>query len=166
MATITLGSASSSSTTIANHQWKAMPTVLEAVIEFAAAATSKGSALAAADVIEALRVPANSYILHVGVEVLVAVTGASSDTTIDVGTGADVDQWVDGYDLDAVVAGAFATPVAIATTEPRRYLASADTVDVLFATATTAPTAGKVRVFALIVNFTQPEFVGLAQIGD
>lgn len=166
MATISLASSSSAKTTFTNRQWKAVPVVFEAVIDFSVLAAKKGSTVVATDVIEVLRIPVNTYIDHAGLEVLEVVTGGSADVTVDLGTGADVDQWVDGYDLDAATAGAFATPVAIATTEPRRYFAASDTIHLTLATATTVPTAGKVRIFALGVNFTQAESVGLAQIGD
>lgn len=166
MATISLGSSKSAHTTFTNRQWKAVPVVFEAVVDFSKLAALKGSTVAASDLIEVLRIPANTYIDHAGLEVLEVVTGGSSDVTADLGTGADVNQWVAGFDLDTAAAGAFAPPVAIAITEPRRYFAASDTIDLILATGTTIPTAGKVRIFALGVNFTQAELVGLAQIGD
>ncbi len=45
----------------------AVPYLVDVTVDFAAAATAKGSALAAADVIEALSVPANTLILNVSV---------------------------------------------------------------------------------------------------
>lgn len=156
----------STSTTYATHAWKAVPTVYSNVIDWAEAAVVKGSALANADVIEALRIPAGSIIMQAGLKTIVAPTGASSDVTVDLGvTGGDVDQWVDGYDLDAGTAGQIATPVAAGTTDPMLYLASSDTIDILFVTATTPPTAGKVQVSALVLNLFATEEVGLAQVG-
>lgn len=128
----------------------AVPYLVDVVVDFADAATEKGSALAAADVIEALSVPANTCILNAGLEVITAAGGESSDVTYDLGvTGVDADVFVDGFDGDAAAAGAYAQnaaafqPVVIGT---------ADTIDLLIATATTAPTSGKVRVWAVLMN--------------
>lgn len=122
----------------------------EVLIDFAAAATAKGSALAAADVIQAISVPANTLVLNAGLEVITAAGGESADVAVDLGvTGVDADVFVDGFDLDAATAGAYAQnaaayqPVVIAT---------ADTIDLLIQAATTAPTSGVVRVWAVLMD--------------
>ncbi len=127
----------------------AVPYLVDVTVDFAAAATAKGSALAAADVIEALSVPANTVILNAGMEVITALGGESSDTTFDLGTGVDVDNFVDGFDADAATAGAYAQNAA--AFQPIMN-ATADTIDLLIATATTAPTSGEVRVWAVLMN--------------
>lgn len=127
-----------------------MPYFKEVLIDFAAAATAKGSALAAADVIEAISVPANTMILNAGLEVITAAGGESSDNTLDLGTGVDVDNFVDGFDLDAAAAGAYAQNAA--AFQPIIVGAAADTIDLTIATATTAPTSGVVRVFAVLMD--------------
>ena len=127
-----------------------MPYFVEQEIDWAAAATAKGGVLAAADVIEAIDVPANTVVLNAGLEVTVAAGGESNDNTLDVGiTGVDADCFVDGFDLDAAAAGAYAQNAA--AYQPL-VVATADTIDVLIATATTAPTSGKIRVWALMCN--------------
>lgn len=127
-----------------------MPYFVEKTIDFAAAATAKGSALAAADIIEAIDVPAGTMVLNAGLQVVTAATGESSDNTLDVGiTGVDADCFVDGFDLDAAAAGAYAQNAA--AFQPL-IVATADTIDVLIATATTAPTGGKVRVWAVLCD--------------
>ena len=94
MATITtLAGAASAGRTVG-----AVPYLVDVTVDFAAAATAKGSALAAADVIEALSVPANTVILNAGMEVITVLGGESSDTTFDLGTGVDADNFVDGFD--------------------------------------------------------------------
>ena len=145
MATISIAAGATAGRTVGS-----VPYLVDAVVDFAVAATEKGSALAAADVIEALSVPANTCILNAGLEVITAAGGESSDTTYDLGvTGIDADVFVDGFDGDAAAAGAYAQnaaafqPVVIGT---------ADTIDLLIATATTAPTSGKVRVWAVLMN--------------
>ena len=128
-----------------------MPYFVEKEIDWAAAATAKGSALAAADVIEAIDVPANTVVLNAGLEVTVAAGGESSDNTLDVGiTGVDADCFVDGFDLDAAAAGAYAQNAA--AFQPVVIGSAADTIDLLIATATTAPTSGAARVWAVLMN--------------
>lgn len=145
MATITtLAGAASAGRTVG-----AVPYLVDVTVDFAAAATAKGSALAAADVIEALSVPANTVILNAGMEVITALGGESSDTTFDLGTGVDADNFVDGFDADAAAAGAYAQNAA--AFQPI-VAGTADTIDITIATATTAPTSGEVRVWAVLMN--------------
>jgi hypothetical protein len=127
-----------------------MPYFKEVLIDFAAAATAKGSALAATDVIEAISVPANTMILNAGFEVITVAGGESNDTTVDLGTGVDADGFVDGFDLDAAAAGAYGQNAA--AFQPIVVGGTADTIDLTIATATTAPTSGVVRVFAVLMD--------------
>jgi len=127
-----------------------MPYFKEVLIDFAAAATAKGSALAATDVIEAISVPANTMILNAGFEVITVAGGESSDNTLDLGTGVDADGFVDGFDLDAAAAGAYAQNAA--AFQPIVVGGTADTIDLTIATATTAPTSGVVRVWAVLMD--------------
>ena len=127
-----------------------MPYFKEVLIDFAAAATAKGSALAAADVIEAISVPANTMIINAGLEVITVAGGESNDTTVDLGvTTTEPDNFVDGFDLDAAAAGAYAQNAA--AFQPL-VIGTADTIDVLIATATTAPTSGVIRVWAVLMD--------------
>jgi hypothetical protein len=127
-----------------------VPYLVDKVIDFAAAATAKGSALAAADVIECISVPANTCVLNAGFEVITVAGGESSDTTYDLGTGVDADVFVDGFDGDAAAAGAYAQNAA--AFQPIVVGATADTIDLTIATATTAPTSGTLRVWAVLVS--------------
>lgn len=143
------------------------PYLAEVFIDFADAATAKGSALAAADVIEAIYVPAGTIVLTGGIQVVEAATGESADVALDLGvTGVDADVWVDGFDLDAAVAGDFAqNPAAF---QPVVVGAAADTVDVLIQAATTAPTGGVIRVFAVLCDAANSPVgpAGIAQVGS
>jgi len=130
---------------------KKLPYVLEAQVDFAEAATAKGSDLAAADVIQALTIPAESLILGVWLRVDEATTGTATNVTIDLGiTGGDVDQFVDGFDLDGASAGAYAAQVAAGSVN--HLLATADTIDILIAGMTGTLLTGKVTVGALVVD--------------
>lgn len=127
-----------------------VPYLVDVSIDFAAAATEKGSALAAADIIECINVPANTLILNAGIEVITVLGGESSDTTFDLGvTGVEADNFIDGFDADAATAGAYAQNAA--AYQPL-VNATADTIDLLIATATTAPTSGVVRVWAVLMD--------------
>jgi hypothetical protein len=127
-----------------------MPYFVEKTIDFAAAATAKGTALAAADVIEVIDVPAGTMVLNAGLQVITVATGESNDTTVDLGiTTTEPDIFVDGFDLDAAAAGAYAQNAA--AYQPL-VVGTADTIDLLIATATTAPTGGTVRVWAVLCD--------------
>lgn len=127
-----------------------MPYFVEKTIDFAVAATAKGEALAAADVIEVIDVPAGTMVLNAGLQVTAVATGESNDNTLDLGiTGVDADCFVDGFDLDAAAANAYAQNAA--AFQPL-IVGTADTIDLLIATATTAPTGGKVRVWAVLCD--------------
>jgi hypothetical protein len=135
-----------------------LPYVVEKTIDFAVATTAKGGALAAADVIEAIDVPAQSVVLNAGYEVTATITG---DVTIDLGvTGVDADVFVDGAVLAAATAvGTFAQNAA--AYQPV-VLGAADTVDLLIAASSTAISAGKVRVWALVVDVSDKDAPGEA----
>jgi hypothetical protein len=126
------------------------PYLVEKEIDFAAAATAKGSALAAADVIEAISVPAGTMVINAGLQVVTANVGGSNDVALDLGvTGVDADVFVDGFDYDAAAAGDYAQNAA--AFQPV-VIGAADTIDLLIQAATTAPTGGKVRVWALLMG--------------
>jgi hypothetical protein len=125
------------------------PYFVEASIDLAAAATAKGSALAANDIITCLNIPANTVILHAGAECTATPAGGTSDS-FDLGvTGGDVDNFVDGFALTgSAAAGDYApTPVAYAPV----IVASADTLDMLLL-GTTPSTSGTIRVFAILMD--------------
>jgi hypothetical protein len=101
------------------------------------------------DVIRCIDVPAETVILHAGVEVL---TACSSSVVIDIGiTGSsagfsDPDAFVDAYDAT----GASYAPRDVADAAPVLTCKVADTIDALMAGA--ASTAGKIRVFAILCD--------------
>ena len=127
-----------------------VPYLVDVEIDFAAAATAKGDVLAAADVIECISVPANTLVLNAGFEVITAAGGESADNAWDLGvTDIDADVFVDGFDGDAAAAGAYAQNAA--AFQPV-VIGSADTIDLLIQAATTAPTSGVLRVWAVLVD--------------
>lgn len=145
-----------------NHR----PYLIEREVDLAAAATAKGSALAQADVIEALDVPAQTLILWAGAEKTAAMTGTSTDLTFDVGiTGVDADAFVDGWDFDAASVGAYGT-IPAATIGGKYLVTTADTIDILFATQTGTVTGGKVRVWAVVIDVDGLDAPGIAAAGS
>lgn len=122
---------------------------MEVEIDLAAAATAKGSALAAADTINALTIPANTVVLFAGMECTQTPAGGTG-TVLDLGVkGGDTDAFVDGFAYDSASAGDYAV---LANTAAPIAFGSAGTVDVLIQAATTVSTSGKVRVFARLLD--------------
>jgi hypothetical protein len=114
------------------------PYLVENTIDISAINSDAGAAQN--DVLQVLDIPAETLVLHAGIEVLTAL---SSSVTLDLGiTGGDVDTFVDG-DTNA-------TGYSVLTNTARPVIASADTLDVLVLSA--ASSAGKIRVFALLCD--------------
>ena len=114
------------------------PYLVENTIDISAINSDAGAAQN--DVLQVLDIPAETLILHAGIEVLTAL---SSSVTLDLGiTGGDVDTFVDG--------DANATGYSVLTNTARPVIASADTLDLLVLSA--ASSAGKVRIFALLCD--------------
>lgn len=142
-----------------------VPYFIENSVSLAAAITEKGSALAQSDVIEVLDIPANSVILAAGFEVTTAMTGTSTDATLDMGvTGGDVDNFVDGFDLDAASAGDYAAQPAAFS--PVVVGGTADTIDLLIVTQTGTITGGVLRCWALVVDIDARNAPGIAALGS
>lgn len=126
-----------------------VPYLVDMTIDFAAAAAAKESALAAADIIECINVPANTVVLTAGLEVVTALAGESADTRLLLGvTGGDVDAFVASWDATAATAGTYAPAAA---TVPVVF-GAADTIDLEIDAASTAPTGGVLRVWAVMMD--------------
>lgn len=138
------------------------PYVVEYELNYADALTAKGSALAAADIIEVINIPANTVVLGAGARVKVAAD--STTLTVHVGTGVDNDEWVASLDGKATAgtSGADLNP----DTNWKTYDA-ADTIDVTLATLTGTLTTGKLLVYALMMDVSDmPNKIGIAQVGS
>ena len=148
MATITTLSNAVGAATQPSRSVRNMPYVVENTINLASAVTAKGSALAAADVIEALQIPAQSIVLAAGFEITSAVTGSC---TVSLGvTGVTAAAYVSAFAVTGSTAvGTYATP---ATAGYPIVSQAADTIDLLLVTETTTLSAGSIRVFAVIVD--------------
>jgi len=111
---------------------------------------AEGPAPSTADVLQVLSIPANTMIMAAGVEVLeVAVQNTGTDATVDVGTSTDDDEWVVAFDIDGAAVGAYGPISAAATTQ---IDGAANTLDLTFAGTGASFTAGKLRVFAMLMD--------------
>ncbi len=101
------------------------------------------------DVVECLTIPANTRVIHAGVQVVESATqNTGTDATVTLGA-ADADEFVAAFDIDGAADLAYApsaTPAADVT------LATADTLDLTFAGSGATFTAGKLRVYAWMVD--------------
>ncbi len=128
----------------------------EVELDFAAISAARTAAGAAAigagDGVEAIRIPAKSLVMAVGVDVTTAEGGT---LTLDVGDGSDADGWLDGVNANTVAS--YCSAAALAEGAPNtfvgygagKYYAAADTIDVI---TVNAADAAVVRVWALVVD--------------
>ena len=105
-----------------------------------------------ADTVQCITLPANTHILHAGVQV---VTSATMDTgtnaTVTLGA-ADVDEYVTAFDIDGASDLAYAPSV---TPSAEVVLATADTLDLTFAGDGATFSAGSLRVYALLMDVSE-----------
>lgn len=124
------------------------PYFVEVEIDLAAAATAKGSALVATDIIQAITVDAPTAVLFAGMEVTAAPAGGTAATAALGITGGDVDAFVAAYTITGASAGAYAP---LANTACPIVISADDTIDILLA-GTTIDTSGKIRVYAYLLD--------------
>jgi hypothetical protein len=120
----------------------------DVVLDFAAinaARTAAGAtALAAADVLQVINLPANAVVLSAGLEV---ITTDASTATFDLGYTGGSPAAANAYANDAAISTAGYTVADLANPTAVKV---ADTIDLLINTA--APTTGKIRVFAVVAD--------------
>lgn len=122
-------------------------------IDLAAAATAKGSALVATDVIETVRVPANSVVIGGWAQKTAALTGTVSVLTVSAGiTGVNATAYANAWDAFGAAVGGYSTPGA--STPVIVSTVGGDTVDILLASLTGTLTGGKILVAVLVADTT------------
>ena len=111
--------------------------------------TAQAIDCSAGDVVQCLTIPANTRVIHAGFQVVESATqNTGTDATATLGA-ADADEFVAAFDIDGAADLAYApsaTPAADVT------LATADTLDLTFAGSGATFTAGKLRVYAWMVD--------------
>ena len=134
-----------------------MPYQVELIIDLTAQAIDCSSA----DVVQCITLPANTHILHAGVQV---VTSATMDTgtnaTVTLGA-ADANEYVTAFDIDGASDLAYAPSV---TPSAEVVLATADTLDLTFAGDGATFSAGKLRVYALLMDVSEQGSTSAAEV--
>ena len=114
--------------------------------------TAQAISSTAGDVVQCLTIPANTRVLHAGFQVVESATmNTGTNATATLGA-ADADEFVAAFDIDGASDGAYApsaTPAADVT------LATADTLDLTFAGDGATYTAGKIRVYAVMMDVSE-----------
>ena len=134
-----------------------MPYQVELIIDLTAQAIDCSSA----DVVQCITLPANTHILHAGVQVVESATmNTGTNATITLGA-ADVDEYVTAFDIDGASDLAYAPSV---TPSAEVVLSSADTLDLTFAGSGATFTAGKLRVYALLMDVSEQGSTSAAEV--
>ena len=128
-----------------NSQRGRNPYMVENTIDIVATTVDPSSA----DVVQAITIPAGTKIMAAGVEVVESATmNTGTDATVTLGA-ADADEYVTAFDIDGAADGAYAPSATVAADV---VLASADTLDLTFAGTGASFTAGKLRVYAIMMD--------------
>ena len=113
------------------------------------------------DVVQCITLPANTHILHAGVQVVASATqNTGTDATVTLGA-ADADEYVTAFDIDGASDLAYAPSV---TPSAEVVLATADTLDLTFAGSGATFTAGKLRVYALLMDVSEQGSTSAAEV--
>jgi hypothetical protein len=128
-----------------NSQRGRNPYMVENTLDIVATTVDPSSG----DVVQAITIPAGTKILAAGVEVVESATmNTGTDATVTLGA-ADPDEYVTTFDIDGAADGAYAPSVTVSADV---VLASADTLDLTFAGSGASFTAGKLRVYAVMMD--------------
>tara|TARA_X000001382_G_scaffold103623_1_gene78542 strand:- start:28 stop:507 length:480 start_codon:yes stop_codon:yes gene_type:complete len=113
------------------------------------------------DVVQCLTIPANTRVLHAGFQVVLSATmNTGTNATATLGS-ADADEWVTAFDIDGASDAAYAPSV---TPSADVVLASADTLDLTFAGDGATFSAGKIRVYALLMDVSDQGDAGPTEV--
>ena len=123
--------------------------------------TAQAIDCSAPDTVQCITLPANTHILHAGVQVVESATqNSGTDATVTLGA-ADVDEYVTAFDIDGASDLAYAPSV---TPSAEVVLATADTLDLTFAGSGATFTAGKLRVYALLMDVSEQGSTSAAEV--
>ena len=104
------------------------------------------------DIVQCLTIPANTRVLHAGFQVVNSATmNSGTNATATLGT-ADADEYVTAFDIDGASDGAYAPSVTVSADV---VLSTADTLDLTFAGDGSTYTAGKIRVYAVMMDVSE-----------
>ena len=144
------------------------PYMVETTLDFSNSAINS---LSAGDIVEAISVPANTMVLTAGAEMIAAVQTAADGNTVNLGFtgsgdqigGTDVTGYISAVDIDDNASNlssgiGYLTPAATAANPV--ICTAEDTIDLELQATSTAPTEGKIRIFAVLMNID-----GLGELG-
>ena len=137
------------------------PYYVQNEIDIATAVATKGTALASADIIQCISIPANTLIMDAGIECTEVHTGTSSDTGFDLGvTGNNPDAFVDAFSFDGAAAGEYAASAGNGGT----VVTATDTLDIVFTAMTGTTLTGSIRVFAWLADVSDQGLVDATDV--
>jgi hypothetical protein len=126
------------------------PYYVETVIDFSEHTVD----CSAGDVVQAITLPAETAVLAAGMEIMAAmtITGTNADEAASLGSDLDPNKWVATIDLDAGAAGTYGASVT--GTGGLEVIQAANTLDVVLSGTGSDITAGKLRVFAVLMDIS------------
>jgi hypothetical protein len=107
------------------------------------------------DIFELLEIPANTFVLFAGAEVLTAFDGTSPTVDIDFAAGDDI---IDGGDVTSTgflaegTNGQANDTITGAASTFTQFVTTTDTIDVKLIAASADVTTGKLRVYACVID--------------
>jgi len=128
--------------------------MIEAILDMTAM-TADGYSCTNGDIFQLLEVPANTFVLFAGAEVLTAFNGSSPTVDIDFAAGDDI---IDGGDVTSTgilaegTAGQSNDVITGADSLFECFVTAADTVDVKLIAASADVSTGKLRVYACAID--------------
>ena len=127
------------------------PYMVQTTLDFSNSAINS---LSAGDIVQAITIPADTCVMYAGAEMIASVQSGADGNTVNLGI-ADVDQYVAGIDIDDDASNlssgvGYLTPASTASVPV--FLGAADTLDLELQATSTAPTEGKIRIFAMLMD--------------
>ena len=129
------------------------PYFVQTTLDFSNSAIS---GLSAGDIVQAITIPADTCVMYAGAEMIASVQSGADGNTVNLGI-ADVDQYVAGIDIDDAasnLSSGLGYLTASAEAGVPFFLGSADTLDLELQATSTAPNAGKIRIFAMLMDIS------------
>ena len=115
--------------------------------------TAQAIDCSAGDIVQCITIPGNTVVLSAGVQVVESATqNSGTDATVILGTAIDANEYVAAFDIDGAADLAYAPTVAQAGVI---VLATADTLDLTFAGDGATFSAGKLRVYAMLMDVSE-----------
>ena len=129
------------------------PYFVQTTLDFSNSAIS---GLSAGDIVQAITIPADTCVLYAGAEMIASVQSGADGNTVNLGLS-DVDQYIAGADIDddsAILSSGIGYLTPASTASVPVLLGAADTLDLELQATSTAPTEGKFRIFAMLMDIS------------